>query len=39
MTTHLSAGNPKHEYTSGFAFNEVFKFFFEDNYLNDKIQE
>lgn len=39
LTCHLSAGHDKHEYTSGCAREEIFKFFFEENYLESKIQE
>jgi hypothetical protein len=39
MTFHVSAGHSKHEYTSGYALNEVFKFFFEEDYIKNKLQE
>jgi hypothetical protein len=29
---HVSAGHPKHEYTTGYAFNEILKFFIAKDY-------
>ena len=36
---NLSAGHDLHEYTTGSAFPEIEKFFFDDNYLEAKIIE
>jgi len=36
-TYHLSSGHEEHIFTSGCAINEVFKFFFDKNYLKNKI--
>jgi len=33
MVNNCSAGHEKHEYTSGYARNEIFKFFFDEQYL------
>ncbi len=47
MVHHCSAGHEKHEYTTGCAFDEIFKFFCDESkiyfkcwdYLNDKLNE